>query len=197
MHVALSESWGLSAPAEARLRDYAALLARWTRRINLVSRGDEGLIWERHVQDSLRLAPLMPPGLARAIDLGSGAGLPGLVLAVATGVRFELVESDRRKAAFLLEAQRVTGADVAVHCGRIESVALAPAMLVTARALAPLDALLGLAAPLLAPGGMALFPKGARAADEIAAARRSWRFELAQAGTAASPVLIVSDLVHG
>jgi 16S rRNA (guanine527-N7)-methyltransferase len=187
----------LSGPVEARLRAYAALLARWTQRINLVSRGDEGQIWERHVQDSLRLLPLIPAGVARAIDLGSGAGLPGLVLAVASGIAFDLVESDRRKAAFLLEAQRVTEAPVTVHCARIESLSLPRARLVTARALAPLETLLGLAAPLLAADGVGLFPKGAKAGEEIEAARRRWRFDLAQEGTASSPILVISGLAHG
>lgn len=197
MQAALSDpDSALSPDVEARLRAYAALLARWTQRINLVSRGDEGQIWERHVLDSLRLRPLIPAGTDRAIDLGSGAGLPGLVLAVATGIPFALVESDRRKAAFLGEAQRVTGAPVELHCTRIEQAALAPAPLVTARALAPLDALLGLAAPLLRPGGTALFPKGARAADELAAARRRWRMQVRQAGPAESPILVVTELAR-
>jgi len=187
----------LTRPAEPALRAYAELLGRWTAKINLVSRGDEGQIWQRHVLDSLRLLPLIPAGTARAIDLGSGAGLPGLVLAAASGIAFDLVEADRRKATFLSEAQRVTGAPVMVHCARIEAVALLPAPLVTARALAPLDVLLGLAAPFLAPGGMALFPKGVRAAEEIEAARRLWRFELDMAGTAASPILVVRELSRG
>lgn len=182
---------------ESRLRAYAALLGRWTRRINLVSRGDEGQIWPRHVLDSLRLVPLIPAGVGRGIDLGSGAGLPGLVLAVATGIHFELVESDRRKAAFLLEAARLMAAPVTVHCARIEQIELAPAALVTARALAPLSTLLGLAAPLLAPGGTGLFPKGSRAAAEIAAARQGWRFDVTAAGPVTSPILVVGGLTRG
>lgn len=197
MHAALSEPAVLAEPAEQRLRAYAALLARWTQRINLVSRGDEAQIWERHVLDSLRLAPLIPAGTPNAIDLGSGAGLPGLVLALATGIPFALIEADRRKAAFLTEAQRVTGAPVSVHCTRIEAATLAPAPLLTARALAPLETLLGLAAQLLAPGGVALFPKGARAADEIAAARRRWRFDLEVVGETDSPILVVTGLASG
>ena len=195
MHAALSDP--VAFPAEPALRAYAALLARWTQRINLVSRGDEALIWERHVEDSLRLLKLIPPGTARAIDLGSGAGLPGLVLALASGIHFDLVEADRRKAAFLAEAQRVTGAPVTIHCARIERLALPPAPLVTARGLAPLETLLGLAAPLLAPGGVGLFPKGVRADEEIEAARRVWRFDVALADAAESPILIVTGLARG
>ncbi len=177
-----------------RLRAFADLLAVWTRRINLVSAADRPHIWSRHVEDSLRLLPLVPAGTARAIDLGSGAGLPGLVLAVATGIPFDLVESDRRKAAFLQEAARVTRAPVRVHVSRIEACGLAPAPLVTARALAPLPALLDLAAPLLAAGGTMLLPKGARAAEEVAAARSAWQFDVEPAGPAESPVLVIRGL---
>ena len=177
MQAALSHPAALSADAETRLRTFATLLLRWTQRINLISRNDQAHVWERHVLDCVRLAPFLPPGTERAIDLGSGAGLPGLVLAIATGIPFDLVESDRRKAAFLTEAASVTQAPVTVHCGRIEAVSLAPAAVVTARALAPLPDLLGLAAPHVAPGGMMLFPKGAQVWGEIEAARKAWRFE--------------------
>ena len=103
----------------------------------------------------------MQPLPARAIDLGSGAGFPGLILALATSSQFDLIEADQRKAAFLREAARVTGAPVRIHATRIESAGLAPAPLITARAVAPLSKLLALAAPLLAPGGHCLFLKGA------------------------------------
>lgn len=187
-----------SPDTQDRLHAYAALLATWTRRINLVSAADLPHIWTRHIQDSLRIVPLIPPGTARGIDLGSGAGLPGLVLAIATGLPFDLIESDHRKAAFLREAARLTGARATIHAARIESCALPPAPLVTARALAPLDSLLALAAPLLAPGGIMLFPKGARAAIEIEQARRRWQFDLRQTG-ADSPILAITHprpLVH-
>ena len=167
----------VSCETRDRLRAYAALLEKWTATINLVSAADRGHIWSRHVEDSLRLLPFIPPGATRGADLGSGAGLPGLVLAIASGLPFDLVESDQRKAAFLREAARVTAAPVQVHAVRIEASALPPAPLVTARALAPLSQLLALAAPLLAPGGTALFPKGARAAEELEQARRTWRMD--------------------
>ena len=180
-----------------RLHVYAALLQKWTRRINLVSAADQDSVWSRHVIDSLRLLPLIPPGTARGIDLGSGAGLPGLVLAIASGIPFDLVEADRRKAAFLIEAQRVTEAPVQVHCARIEALQLAPAPLVTARALAPLPELLGLAFPLLAPGGTCLFPKGVRAPEEMAAARLAWRMDVRTVPDPAQPgsaVLVITGL---
>jgi 16S rRNA (guanine527-N7)-methyltransferase len=177
---------------EQRLRRYAELLLVWTRRINLISAADQPHIWTRHVQDSLRLVPYMPADAARAIDLGSGAGLPGLVLAIATGIPFDLVEADHRKSAFIREAARSTAAPVKVHTVRIEDCTMAPAPLITARALAPLDKLLALATPLLAPGGTMLFLKGARAPEEIEAARHHWRFDCVAHG-ADHPVLAITN----
>ncbi len=105
----------------SRLSDFSSLLLRWNRTVNLISPGDEPLLWERHIADSLQLVPLIDPLPDRAIDLGSGAGFPGLVLALATGVPFDLIEADQRKAAFLREATRITGAPARVHAVRIES----------------------------------------------------------------------------
>lgn len=183
---------GVSRETLDRLRAYAALLEKWTAAINLVGSADRGHIWSRHVEDSLRLLPLIPSGTARGIDLGSGAGLPGLVLAIASGIPFDLIESDRRKAAFLQEAARITAAPVQVHAARIEAVTLPPAPLVTARALAPLDTLLALAAPLLVPGGTALFPKGARVTQELEQARRTWRMDAVPHASPGQPGAILS-----
>ena len=204
-----TEAWDRPLPALAdmnvsretfeRLRCYADLLLRWTKTISLVSKQDEALVWDRHVPDSIRLAPLLPPGLARAVDLGSGGGLPALPLAIMSGVAFDLIESDRRKAAFLREAGRVTGAPVTVHCERIEQSGVAPAPLVTARALAPLPKLLGYAKRFLLDGGTCLFPKGASAPAELAGARAEWRFSCqchAMPPDPHSVVLAVRDLQH-
>jgi 16S rRNA (guanine527-N7)-methyltransferase len=160
-----------------RLRLFAALVEKWSPKINLVSKTDLKLIWERHVQDSLDLLPFIPAGITRAIDLGSGAGFPGMVLAIATGIEFTLIESDTRKAAFLMEAARLTGASAKIINARIEAANAPPAGLVTARALAPLDKLLGLAAPLLTEDGICLFPKGPAVEVELTAARALWHME--------------------
>jgi len=165
------------APREA-LERFAALLLRWNRTINLIARPDEPDLWTRHIDDALRLVPLIPGSASRGIDLGSGAGFPGLVLSLATGVPFDLVEADQRKAAFLNEARRITGAQITVHAARIEATCLPPAPLVTARALAPLPALLRLVHPKLAPGGVALLPKGAGNETELTAARREWHMNV-------------------
>lgn len=155
-----------------------ALLLRWNNTVNLVARADEPFLWDRHIADSLQLVPLMAPRPERGIDLGSGAGFPGLILALATGVPFDLIEADQRKAAFLREAARVTGAPVRVHSVRIEAAALPPAPLITARAVAPLPKLLALAAPLLAPGGMCLFLKGANVDAELTQAATQWHMQV-------------------
>ena len=190
---------GVSRETLERLRAYVALLQRWTRAINLISPADQAHVWTRHVQDSLHLAPLIPAWADRGIDLGSGGGLPGLVLALATGLPFDLVESDRRKAAFLQEAARVTGAPVRVHCTRIEAALVPPAPLVTARALAALPRLLALAAPLLRPDGVCLFAKGEQAEQEIAQASDTWRMRVERfpaPGRPGAVTLRISGLAH-
>ena len=182
--------------SEDRLRRLVGLVAQWSPKINLVGRRDIPLLWERHVEDSLTLAPLIPPATAFAIDLGSGAGFPGLVLAIATGIGFTLIEADARKAAFLREAIRLTQAPATVINARIETARPAPAPLGTARALAPLDRLLGLALPHLAPGGVCLFPKGEMVEAELTAARRLWHMDVVRSPAAApgASILKVSNI---
>ncbi len=155
----------------ARLDLFATLFLRWNRRINLISRADEPRLWDRHIADALQLLPLLGPGTIA--DLGSGGGFPGLILAIATSRPVTLIESDTRKAAFLREAARETGANASVVISRIEDVTLA-ADIVTARALAPMPKLLGLAYPLLAKGGACLFLKGASAEQELTDCRGAW-----------------------
>jgi 16S rRNA (guanine527-N7)-methyltransferase len=164
--------------SDARLRRFVALLLRWNAALNLIAPRDVEVVWERHVADSLQLVPLMPEGVARAVDLGTGGGFPGLVLAIATGVPFDLIESDRRKASFLRTAVLETGAPATVHCCRIEAAAVAPAGLLTARALAPLPRLLPLAVRLLTGDGVCLLLKGAKVDEELTAADRDWAMEV-------------------
>jgi 16S rRNA (guanine527-N7)-methyltransferase len=161
-------------PSDAKLREFATLLLRWNATLNLIAARDVDTLWDRHIADSLQLAPLMPKDIHRAIDLGTGGGFPGLVLAIATGVPFDLIESDQRKASFLRTAILETGAPATVHCCRIEDAPVPPAPLVTARALAPLPRLLPLAARLLTDDGTCLFLKGAKAEDELTAVATDW-----------------------
>ena len=162
----------VSRETEPRLRAYQELLLLWNKRINLIGRGDEAVAWQRHILDSAQLVPLLPAEGAVA-DLGSGGGLPGLVIAMLRPVPIHLVESDRRKAAFLREASRDLP-HVTVHAKRIDEATLPPLAAVTARALAPLTALLPHAARLLAPGGVAVFPKGRTAEAELTDAAPHW-----------------------
>ncbi len=181
------EALGVSRETIDRLEIFADVLFRWAARINLVSRKDLPHLWQRHILDALQLLPLIPLNTERATDIGSGAGFPGLILAIAAAIPFDLVEADQRKCAFLREAARATNAPVQIHACRIEALKVPPAPLITARALAPLGDLLSLAAPLTTPGGFFLFPKGADAEQELTGAGAAWnmrveRFPSALAG---------------
>lgn len=171
----------VSRETHARLTEYANLLLRWNRTINLISRKDEANLWDRHIADALQLIPYLPEDLTDAVDLGSGAGFPGLVLAIATNVHFHLIESDQRKASFLREAARLVSAPATIHNARIEGVHLPRVRLVTARALAPLPALIALAEPFLASDGVLLAPKGGNADIELTAAREQWHMRVERA----------------
>ena len=178
-----AEAFDVSRETLARLERYAALLAKWNPAINLVSKATLPQLWTRHMADSAQLLDLADPAAARWADLGTGGGFPGLVVAILAaekrpGLRVTCVESDRRKATFLQNVARETGVDVAVDCARIESLTPLNADVVSARALAPLDQLVGLAQRHLAPGGTALFLKGTGHASEVEAALAHWTFRL-------------------
>lgn len=169
---------GVSRETRERLDIYADLLRKWQRSINLVGPRTIGDLWNRHFTDSAQLLPLLPSALAPAtrvlVDFGSGAGFPGLVLAILGAGEVHLIESDQRKATFLREVARATGTPVTVHAKRIEQVAPFPVDAVSARALAPLNDLLGFAAPFLRSDSLCLFPKGQMAEDELSAASKTW-----------------------
>jgi 16S rRNA (guanine(527)-N(7))-methyltransferase RsmG len=174
----LSTLIGVSRETSSRLAAYADLLLHWNRAINLIGRADEERLARRHIFDALQMMSLVIGRPAYATDLGSGAGFPGLILAIATGIHFHLVESDVRKAAFLREAAREVKAPVTVHSGRIETTRILPSALVTARALAPLPKLLCLTIPFLAPGGICLFPKGKGVDAELTEAAMQWNMKV-------------------
>ena len=164
-----------------RLRALEALTAKWTERINLISRATRGDIWTRHIIDSAQIFPLAPAAARHWVDLGSGGGFPGLVLACLLadrdGGRITLVESDQRKCAFLRTAVRDLTLPATVLSQRIEEAPPTGADVLTARALAPLTDLLPFAERHLAPEGTALFPKGRTADREIDVARTGWTFD--------------------
>ena len=157
-----------------RLDRYADILLRWNQRINLVSPHDLPHLWSRHIADSLQLAQMIPPGPVSLVDMGSGGGFPGLVIACATDAQVTLIESDQRKAAFLREAARVAGVKVRICAQRLETADVPPAQVVTARALAPLSRLLEWGTRFLRPDGFCLFLKGRNAEDELTTASADW-----------------------
>jgi 16S rRNA (guanine527-N7)-methyltransferase len=169
-----AEAVAVSRETLARLEAYAELLRRWSARINLVGRDTLDDLWRRHILDSAQLVEFIPPQTRGLVDLGSGAGLPGLVLAILGIPGVELIEADSRKGAFLREAARVTETAIRLHPARIETVAPHPVAIVTARACAPLDRLLPLAQRFLGPDSRCLFLKGERVAEELTAARQDW-----------------------
>lgn len=151
------------------------MLAKWQAKINLVSTASLEDLWRRHILDAAQLVALIPGRHRRLVDIGSGAGLPGLVLAILGCEDVMLIESDGRKCAFLQEAARVAGVAVDIHHGRAEDAPRdQPAAVVTARALAPLPKLLDLAHPLALSGASYLFLKGKTVERELTAAQKSW-----------------------
>lgn len=165
---------GVSRETLDRLAAYVDLLGQWNRRINLVSANTMGDVWRRHILDCAQLYRLLPRQARVVVDLGSGAGLPGLILAAMGVAEMHLIESDLRKAAFLREAARVMDIAVTLHPERIERVAVFAADAVTARACASLDQLIELSEKFLSARTVCLFLKGASAAEELAAAQSSW-----------------------
>lgn len=173
----------VSRETEARLDRYIALLLAWQSKTNLVAPSTLPHLWTRHVADSLQLLSLAPS--ARIwMDLGSGGGFPGVVLACALaetpGATVHLVERIAKKAAFLREAIRVTGASGAVHLAEIGNTVdrfAGPIDCVTARAVAPLHQLIGFAEPLVRRGAKALFLKGQDVEAELTEATRYWKIE--------------------
>jgi 16S rRNA (guanine527-N7)-methyltransferase len=187
-----------SAATAARLDAFLDLLLRWNARINLVADAAPQAIRNRHIEDSLQLLPLLPEGDAPIGDLGTGGGFPGLVLATAIERPVHLVESDRRKAAFLTDAAGQLGLrHVTIHPTRIEAARLPPLAALTARALAPLAGLLPHAARFLAPAGVAIFPKGRTADAELTAAAQAWTFRAERFASRTDPeatILRIHDI---
>lgn len=183
MNAALWAELALSSEGMEKLHALAALVGKWTARINLVAPSTLLDLWARHIEDSARLLPLAPPNPRLWADLGAGGGFPGLVVAIVladrkTGTRVVLVESDQRKAALLREALRQLDVPGEVIAERIETLPPLGADVISARALAPLDILCRFSERHLAPGGLSLFPKGRNWQQEVEAARRNWAFDL-------------------
>ncbi len=213
-------AFGVSSETVARLATYETLLKQWQKAVNLVAPRTLADTWHRHFADSAQLVALAPPGVRTWVDLGSGAGFPGLVCAIVLadpsspsprsrgeGTRFTLIESDTRKAAFLREVARamgpLPGITVEILPARAESVRtqvnFVLPRVVSARALAPLEQLLALAFPLSPPGTTGLFCKGKEAAREVDVAKRNWTFDVALVPSvtdSSGRIAVITNLEH-
>jgi 16S rRNA (guanine527-N7)-methyltransferase len=193
---------GVSRETRDRLSHYAELLLRWNHAINLVANGSLRDLWNRHFLDSAQLLPQLPgQGVDSGdlVDFGSGAGFPGLVLAIMGADHVHLIERDGRKCAFLREVAYKTAAPVTVHSMDIAKIKPWPVKAVTARAFAPLSTLLPLAAPFIEQGALGLFLKGKALDDELTQASKEWRITADRVPSASDPagcILRVRKLGH-
>ena len=174
-----------------RLRAYQALVEKWNPTINLISKGDVGEIWQRHILDSLQI-PALKLEYSHWVDIGSGGGFPGLVIAIcalenAPEATHTLIESDLRKSTFLRTVIRELGLNAKVLQERIENVRPLEADVVSARALASLDLLCEFSARHLGPEGKAVFLKGRTVDQEIEQAKNAWTFELRKVPSKTDP----------
>ena len=172
----------VSRETHAKMSELLALVTKWNRAINLVSAASLAEGWNRHVLDSAQLWLAARVSDGHWLDLGSGGGFPGLVVAIiaqekAPNMLVSLVEADKRKSVFLGEAARQLGQRVVVHADRVEALEGKAASVLSARALAPLESLLLSARRHLAAGGVALFPKGRNVEAELSDARARWSFD--------------------
>jgi 16S rRNA (guanine527-N7)-methyltransferase len=185
----LIDHCGISRETVLVLIELVALLERWQARINLVSKATLSAVWTRHIIDSAQLLPHIGPTVQTVADLGSGAGFPALVLAIARpDLNVHSIDSDQRKIIFQRQVVReLSLTNLSCHSKRIEEVASIQAHIVTARALAPLDRLVGLAKPHLAPGGACLFLKGQHVEDELTGAHKMWDFTVERSASITHP----------
>jgi 16S rRNA (guanine527-N7)-methyltransferase len=194
----------VSRETEERLDRFIEVLLRWQDKLNLVAASTLPSLWTRHVADSLQLLPLAP-GARTWVDLGSGGGFPGAVIACAIAdepeARVHLVESNGKKAAFLREAVRAARVPALVHQMRAEQFGEScaePVHVVTARALAPLKTLCDQAFPFISRGAIGIFPKGQDVDAELTVAAKYWRVEVTKVPSKTSPdgsIVVIHGLV--
>lgn len=180
------------------LKIYIDLLEKWQKKINLVSKSTMNDVWHRHVLDSYQIYDLIPTSARVVADLGSGAGFPGLVLALCSkhlgGPTVHLVEADSRKCAFLNEVNNQTDAQAEIHTCRIESLVDMRADVVTARALAPLKKLMKLAVRLENGSTTYIFPKGEKASQELTEAAKEWTMSVIKTASRTHPAATILTL---
>jgi 16S rRNA (guanine527-N7)-methyltransferase len=193
----------VSRETEERLAAFVDLLDRWRRKINLIADSTFPSVWTRHIADSAQLIALAPDA-RRWLDMGSGAGFPGLVIAIqladVPGAMVHCIESDGRKCAFLREAARATGAAAQIHPMRVEAIApesLGAVDAVTARAFAPLPLTLKLAKPWMERGAIAVFPRGESARDQIATLPEAWAHAIETLPSVVNPKAAILRIRQG
>ena len=188
-----------------KLAVFADLLARWNRTARLVSPSTLGSIWHRHMLDSAQLLDHIPKGAGKVVDIGTGGGFPGLVLSIIAAerrpcTRFVLVDGNSRKCEFLREVCRRTGNGAEIRDVRDSELEPQFADVVTARAVAPLGRLLGMACRHISECGICVFLKGKGVATEIESAADSWRFEVTASPSRtdrSGRILLIRELTHG
>ena len=166
-----------------RLRTFESLVKKWTKTINLISKGDFNKIWERHILDSAQIFPYLPKSPNIYSDFGSGAGFPSIVLATLLyeenpNIKIHLIESDGRKVVFLRTALRELQIPGTVLDKRVQDVKLSPSRILSARAVAPLRDLLYMAETLINEETICFFPKGVGWKKEVQDAQKQWKFNL-------------------
>lgn len=188
IEAALQLGLDLSEDAWRRLDIHVQLLEKWQSAINLVGRSTLADVWRRHVLDSLQVIPFIPPQAKIVVDLGSGAGFPGLVIAaVRQNLDVRLIEADGRKAAFLGEVARAAAPNATILNARIEAVQAFPAEVVTARALAPLSLLLEWSRKFATDPAICLFHKGENLERELTDAQADWMMDVDRVPSITAP----------
>ena len=193
---------GVSRETIDKLKCFESLVRKWTPRINLIAKSTVEHIWDRHIADCVQLFQYAPSKPKHWLDIGSGGGFPGIVMAIMSQnqgdmAKFTFVESDQRKATFLRTAARELELTVDVRSERVEEVAGMNADVITARALKSLDELLPFLHRHISKDGVAILPKGQGYAKEIAAVAKHWRFDLKEYPSTTEPaarVLVLKDI---
>ena len=198
----IAQKIGVSRETMNCLQSYVAHVKKWNDHINLVSQSSVNNIWTRHIMDSAQIFEIMEVDMGRWVDMGSGGGFPGIVVAIlakekAPNLDITLIESDHRKAAFLQTVASRLSLNVRVLSQRIENVSPLKADVISARALAPLKVLLGYAFLHRNENGIALFHKGKSFRSELDGALENWKFcaeEYQSATENGSVILKIGDI---
>ena len=188
----------LPEPLLEDLKTYVTVLKKWQKRINLVGKATLADVWCRHVLDSAQLYGLIPASAKKVIDIGSGAGFPGLVLALYFkhygGPETHLIESDSRKCSFLAEVNRQTNAGVIIHAKRVEAISDLKGDVITARALAPLRKLIKISKRFDKGNTIYIFLKGAKGREELTDAQKEWTMNVTETKSQTHAVSMIFTL---